>query len=77
MSRVVVASVLALCVAMSAALPLVSEESIQSGIGPEKVKNWSGYLDVHGGDRHLFYWMFESRSNPETDPFILWMTGEY
>lgn len=22
-----------------------------------------------------FYWMFESRSEPSTDPFILWMTG--
>ncbi len=24
---------------------------------------------------HLFYWFFESRSSPSTDPVILWMTG--
>ncbi|KAF0697811.1 Aste57867_11526 [Aphanomyces stellatus] len=26
-------------------------------------------------DAHLFYWFFESRSNPDTDPLVLWLTG--
>ena len=25
--------------------------------------------------RNLFYWFFESRGDPATDPLILWMTG--
>ena len=24
---------------------------------------------------HLFYWFFESRSNPSTDPLVIWLTG--
>lgn len=46
------------------------------GIGPETVNNFAGYITVGPGQtRHLFYWVFESRGNPKTDPFILWMTG--
>ncbi|EEY53496.1 serine carboxypeptidase, putative [Phytophthora infestans T30-4] len=26
-------------------------------------------------DDHLFYWFFESRKAPDTDPLILWVTG--
>ncbi|ETI35916.1 hypothetical protein F442_17731 [Phytophthora nicotianae P10297] len=26
-------------------------------------------------DDHYFYWFFESRTNPETDPLVLWLTG--
>ncbi|KAL1523449.1 hypothetical protein AB1Y20_018389 [Prymnesium parvum] len=44
------------------------------GIGPESVENFAGYVTVNR-TRHLFYWFFESRGNPATDPFILWMTG--
>jgi len=43
-------------------------------IGPENVTNFAGYVRVRL-TRHLFYWFFESRGNPSTDPFILWMTG--
>ena len=28
---------------------------------------------THSGE--MFYWMFESRANPERDPLILWLTG--
>ena len=34
----------------------------------------TGYVTVNS-TRNLFYWFFESRGDPETDPFILWMTG--
>jgi len=49
-----------------------------SGIGPDNVTQHSGYITVNGSvndGAHLFYWMFESRSKPSTDPFILWLTG--
>ncbi|KAG1695289.1 hypothetical protein DVH05_020668 [Phytophthora capsici] len=26
-------------------------------------------------DDHYFYWFYESRSSPETDPLVLWLTG--
>merc|ERR1719373_383837 len=53
-------------------------ESLGSGWGPETVKQLSGYFNTdaqNGNDGHLFFWMFESRSNPQTDPFVMWLTG--
>ncbi|KAH8898491.1 alpha/beta-hydrolase [Thozetella sp. PMI_491] len=37
-------------------------------------KQWTGTVDV-SSDKRLFYWFFESRGNPETDPLIIWMNG--
>ena len=36
--------------------------------------NDAGYIDV-GDSKNLFYWMFESRNDPSTDPVLLWMSG--
>jgi len=41
----------------------------------DTVKQYAGYFDLTTGDKHYFYWFFESRNNPATDPIILWMTG--
>merc|ERR1719408_713472 len=49
-------------------------ETLGATVGPETVDNFSGYVTVNG-TRNLFYWFFESRGSPSTDPFILWMTG--
>jgi len=49
-------------------------DSESNGYGPETVKNWSGYITVHPR-RHLFYWFFESRSDPRNDPLVIWLTG--
>ena len=35
------------------------------------MKQASGYLDI-AQDKHLFFWFFEARHNPETAPFTLW-----
>ncbi|CDO94873.1 unnamed protein product [Kluyveromyces dobzhanskii CBS 2104] len=43
-------------------------------LGVDAVKQWSGYLD-HEDSKHFFYWFFESRNDPETDPVILWLNG--
>ncbi|CAF9938885.1 MAG: hypothetical protein HETSPECPRED_001408 [Heterodermia speciosa] len=44
------------------------------GVDPD-VKQYSGYLDDEENDKHLFYWFFESRNDPENDPVVLWING--
>jgi len=44
-------------------------------LGPDKALNWAEYIAVHNSTRHLWYWFFESRNAPSSDPFVLWMTG--
>eukprot|EP00698_Gefionella_okellyi_P009143 TRINITY_DN22_c0_g1_i1.p1 TRINITY_DN22_c0_g1~~TRINITY_DN22_c0_g1_i1.p1 ORF type:complete len:430 (+),score=98.25 TRINITY_DN22_c0_g1_i1:62-1351(+) len=48
------------------------------GIGPDHATQHYGYITVNGtyhNGAHLFYWLFESRNNPATDPLVLWLTG--
>ncbi|KAI9205610.1 Alpha/Beta hydrolase protein [Polychytrium aggregatum] len=33
-----------------------------------------GYLDVDE-EKHFFFWFFESRHKPESDPLVLWLNG--
>ena len=37
-------------------------------------KQYTGWLDV--GAHHLFFWYFESQSDPRNDPLTLWLTGK-
>ncbi|KAI9889321.1 MAG: hypothetical protein M1814_005564 [Vezdaea aestivalis] len=46
-----------------------------SKLGVDTVKQFSGYLDEKKTDKHLFYWFFESRNDPENDPVVLWLNG--
>ena len=39
-----------------------------------KSQQWSGYLDTQD-NKQLFFWLFESRNNPATDPIIIWLNG--
>jgi len=41
----------------------------------DDVVQYSGYLDVKGGAHSLFFWFFESRSDPSNDPLMLWLNG--
>jgi cathepsin A (carboxypeptidase C) len=34
----------------------------------------SGILDLGNGD-DMFYWLFNSRQDPSTDPLVIWLTG--
>ena len=38
------------------------------------VKSYSGYIDI-AEDKHLFFWFFESRHKPSSDPITLWLEG--
>ncbi|KAI9711334.1 MAG: hypothetical protein M1820_002321 [Bogoriella megaspora] len=46
-----------------------------ASLGVDTVKQYSGYLDDEENDKHLFYWFFESRNDPENDPVVLWLNG--
>lgn len=39
-------------------------------------KQYTGYITVDSNKNgNLFYWLFESRSDPSTDPLVMWLTG--
>merc|ERR1711968_422414 len=57
---------------------LQEKNSGAGGLCDPKVTQHSGYYKIDGQNKtneHYFYWMFESRSAPKTDPLILWLTG--
>ncbi|KZT58121.1 serine carboxypeptidase [Calocera cornea HHB12733] len=39
------------------------------------VRSWTGYLDINGGSKHLFFYFFESRCAPSTDPLLMYVDG--
>jgi len=48
------------------------------GLCDANVTQHSGYFKIDEANKtnqHYFYWMFESRDKPKSDPFVLWMTG--
>ena len=38
------------------------------------VNSYSGYVDLDE-KTHMFFWFFESRRDPSTDPLTLWLNG--
>ncbi|KAI5954928.1 hypothetical protein KGF54_001489 [Candida jiufengensis] len=50
-------------------------KNIPESLGVDSVKQYSGYLDIEKEDKHFFFWTFESRNDPKTDPIILWLNG--
>ncbi|ETP43878.1 hypothetical protein F442_09507, partial [Phytophthora nicotianae P10297] len=42
----------------------------------DSTKQLSGYFKITGSkSKNYFYWFFESRGSPSTDPLIIWLTG--
>jgi len=57
-------------------LEVTSNASRLGDLCDPTVNQEAGYYRVTGTrDLNMFYWFFESRSDPENDPVILWMTG--
>lgn len=48
-----------------------------TGLCDSSVKSMSGYysVDKESLDKNYFFWFFESRSQPTTDPLVIWLTG--
>lgn len=39
------------------------------------VKSYTGYLDVGYGTKHMFFYFFESRNDPDNDDVLMWING--
>ena len=51
-------------------------DTFGSGYGAEDVVQRSGYITTDPEtNANLFYWLFESRNDPSSDPLVLWLTG--
>ncbi|EGZ17081.1 hypothetical protein PHYSODRAFT_502569 [Phytophthora sojae] len=65
------------CIYHSASIRLHHRDIVQlhaETCGTEK--QTAGYIDQpNRADTHYFYWYFESRSKPSTDPLIVWIPG--
>ncbi|CAK9441259.1 uncharacterized protein LODBEIA_P51280 [Lodderomyces beijingensis] len=54
---------------------LSQQESTPEILGFDAVKQITGYFDIKETNKKFFYWLFESRNDPENDPLILWLSG--
>lgn len=53
----------------------LTESPVAAGFCDE-TKQLSGYFKLEGSrSKNYFYWFFESRGSPSTDPVIIWLTG--
>lgn len=53
----------------------LTENPVEAGFCDE-TKQLSGYFKLDGSkSKNYFYWFFESRGTPSTDPLIIWLTG--
>ncbi|KAJ1424394.1 Alpha/Beta hydrolase protein [Ochromonadaceae sp. CCMP2298] len=67
----------ALTIGAVAARGVLKDGPVQEQLCDKTVKSLSGYFSVgeEQFDKNYFYWMFESRSSPSTDPLVMWLTG--
>lgn len=60
------------------ALVAAAQHTLHNGWGPAGVKQVTGYIDVpyrNSSDVHLFFQLYESQSNPATDPLLIFLSG--
>lgn len=55
---------------------ILQDAPVEGGLCDANVKQLSGYFKLDTGvNKNYFFWFFESRSQPSTDPVIIWLTG--
>ncbi|TMW56989.1 hypothetical protein Poli38472_002914 [Pythium oligandrum] len=67
---------LAAVVSALVGIGIYTAATAKSVIYCDTTKQEAGYIKLPNKvDDHYFYCYFESRSNPATDPFVIWLTG--
>jgi carboxypeptidase C (cathepsin A) len=67
---------LLLCVAYACAGPSKGTlKEVHPTICDKTVKQNSGYFKLEAQKKEYFYWQFESRNDPASDPLVMWLTG--
>ncbi|KAG9414953.1 hypothetical protein AC1031_008369 [Aphanomyces cochlioides] len=57
-------------------LPVAQLDAVRPPFACDTTEQASGYIKLPNKlDAHYFYWFFESRDKPETDPLVLWLTS--
>lgn len=56
------------------ASPLLYNASDPNAFCDPTVTSWSGYVDTIDG-KSFFFYFFESRDKPDSDPILMWLTG--
>ncbi|EWM30035.1 serine carboxypeptidase [Nannochloropsis gaditana] len=55
---------------------VLSSNAVSSELCDPSVESVSGYFNITGTrEAAYFYWLFESRADPRSDPLIVWLTG--
>eukprot|EP01031_Cornospumella_fuschlensis_P045738 gene45738-55982_t len=68
--------VVAACAFVAEAVKHRLKDEPVEGICDTTVKSLSGYFSVSEQvTKNYFFWFFESRSSPSTDPLVIWLTG--
>ncbi|PVF96677.1 peptidase S10 serine carboxypeptidase [Serendipita vermifera] len=59
--------------------PLYPEHQVRiketKGFCDPTVKAYTGFIDIEHGRKHLFFYFFESRRNPDEDDVVMWING--
>ncbi|GAB5036980.1 serine carboxypeptidase [Nannochloropsis oceanica] len=55
---------------------VLTGSAVKSDLCDASVESVSGYFNITGTrDAAYFYWLFESRGDPSSDPLVVWLTG--
>ena len=72
--NVFLATVISLILSVNGYTTTYKDAPVNSDLCDSSVKSLSGYFKVESGnDKNYFFWLFESRSKPSTDPLIIWL----
>ena len=71
--QTVLLSIIVLSILQSAHASIEVTKTAADSFWPEE--SYHGFMKVDRPDGDIFYWLFPSRNNMATDPWILWLTG--